>query len=322
MAVHCFSPILGKRLRITRLDECGNVPAIGTANSWIATDGFITVNLSSEIEDGAEIVQKNASGGLCVNEKLNNSFKRFNVELTLCGVNPSLLSFVTNAQTYADYAGDIAGFKIAEGAITNKFALELWTGLAGQACSNSNVASGYLLLPLVQAGQLGDIEVGGENAINMTMSGGYTIGDNNWGTGPYNVVYNASQVASKLPTALDDGDHLLLIDTALAYPPTACDPQPMPTDVTAPVGGTLTATGTGSTRTLTVAGASDAGAGLNATPYRFSWDNGVTYSAWQTAAAFTTPILTAGTYTAKAQIRDAAGIPNVTTITATNFTIT
>lgn len=194
MATHCFIPVLGKRLRVTQLNNCG--VAVPTTGLNVVTDGFVTVTLSSEVEDGVEIIQKNASGNLCVNEKRSDSFKRFTVEIEFCGVNPSLLSMVSVAKAYADYAGDVAGFTVGEGAIDKNFALELWTGLSGQAClpGQTGEASGYLLLPYVGAGVLGDITIDGENAVTFSLTGAATKGGNQWGRGPYNVLVGAGGV--------------------------------------------------------------------------------------------------------------------------------
>lgn len=190
---HCFTPVLGKRIRVTKLDNCGRVPAPAAADSLIATDGFITITLTSEVEDGTEIIQRNAAGALCVNERMNSSFKRFSLEIEFCGVNPSLLSLVSNAKPYSDYLGDVAGFTVNEGELTKKFSLELWTGLTGQACaSGTQEASGYLVLPYVGAGVLGDITIDGENAVTFSITGAYTIGGNAWGNGPYKVVYGGA----------------------------------------------------------------------------------------------------------------------------------
>lgn len=232
MPTKCFAPLLGKRIRVTRLNECGAYPAPGTTDSVIATDGFISVSLSSEIEEGTEIITKKASGALCVNEKLADSFKRFTVEIEFCGVNPSLFSMVTNADPYQDYAGDDAGFVIGEGEIDSFFALELWTGISGLACEPGvEEASGYLLLPFLVGGVLGDLEINSDDAISFTVSGAYTKGGNAWGVGPYDVLRDESTppgVDAPLPTALDPLDHLLLIDTGVAPPPSSCDPGPMP----------------------------------------------------------------------------------------------
>lgn len=229
MATHAFIPVLGKRIRVTRLDNCGNPPEGAEEESLLATDGFINVALSAEVEDGTEILVRNAAGNICVNERLSNSFKRFNVSIEFCGVNPSLLAMVTNAETYLDYAQDVAGFTIPEGAIEKDFALELWTGLSGEACApGTEEASGYLLLPFVRGGTLGDLTIDGENAVTFTLEGAYTKGGNAWGVGPYDVLMNEDNAGAPLPTPLDPLDHLLLVDTALAPPPSAVDPQPMP----------------------------------------------------------------------------------------------
>jgi hypothetical protein len=239
VATKVFIPVLGKRIRVTRLDNCGAVPAAAEEDAWLATDGFISLSLTSEIEDGTEIITKKADGSLCVNEKANNSFKRFTLEMEFCGVDPSLLSFVTNAEPYTSGSGansDVIGFTVAEGAIAKKFALELWTGLSGQACeAGDEEAGGYLLLPYVQAGVLGDITVDGENAVTFSLTGAMTKGGNAWGTGPYKVHMVASQTPgtpgtpSVLPTALDTADHLLMLLTGVAPPPNSAGPQAMPT---------------------------------------------------------------------------------------------
>lgn len=190
MTTKCFTPLLAKRIRVTKLDSCGRYPAPETANSYIVTDGFVTVSLSAEVEDGTEIIVRNGAGQLCVNERLASSFKRFNVEVVFCGVNPSLLAMMTNAEEYLDCGGDVAGITVPEGDLEKAFSFELWTGMAGQACAQGvDEASGYVILPFVQAGVLGDLEFGGEDAINFQLTGAYTKGGNAWGRGPYDVVY-------------------------------------------------------------------------------------------------------------------------------------
>lgn len=223
MPTHTYAPVLGKRIRVTSLDDCGTVTAESMS---IATDGFITVTLTAETEDGTEIIQRNASGQICINEKLSNSFKRLTVAINFCGVNPSLLAMTTNVTPYEDWDGDVAGFTIPEGEIEGQFALEMWTGLSGTACEPGQVdeASGYLLLPFVKNGTLGDIEIGGESAVNFNLTGAYTKGGNGWGTGPFDVLRDDDSAPAPLPTALDPYDHLLMIDTALAPPPVATSP--------------------------------------------------------------------------------------------------
>lgn len=86
------------------------------------------------------------------------------------------------------------------------------------------------------------------------------------------------------------------------------DPDPDPADTTAPTGAVLAVTGAGSagsTRTLTVTGATDAGVGLHGQPYAFSMNGGSSWSSWQSANAWTSGVLTAGTYQPRVRVRDA-----------------
>ena len=221
MATHQFTPVLGKRYRLTTLNAAGRVDE---DSQQIVGDGFVTVTLSSEVEDGVEITQRKFTGGLCVNEAGAPSFKHFTLETEFCGVNPDLLTGMTNAEPYLDAGGDVAGFTVPEGTLDKAFALEIWMGLASASVAEGeDEASGYLLLPYVRAGVLGDIEMGGEDAVTFSMTGATTRGGNGWGVGPYDVVYAAGEdggapVPSALPEALDPLDHLLLMDTGLAVP--------------------------------------------------------------------------------------------------------
>lgn len=229
MPTKSFTPIRGKRIRVTQLDDCG---AIIPTSQQIVTEGFVTVSLSPQVEDGTEITLRNASGAICISERGNPTFTGFDVEITFCDVNPSLLSFVTNAEDYEDYSGDIAGFTVPEGEITGKFALELWTGIAGVACGDDGAeASGYMLLPLINAGTLADMEIGGEDAITFGLTSASTRGGNTWGVGPYNVLLDAEEESAPapLPTALDPLDHLLMVETFVAPPPSADEPSMVPT---------------------------------------------------------------------------------------------
>lgn len=234
MPTKTLTPIRGKRIRVTELDECG---AIIASSRQAVTEGFVTVTLSAEVEDGTEIVVRNANGAICVNELGNPSFKNFGLEIEFCEVNPAILAMVTNGEEYENYAGDIAGFTVPEGEISGKFALELWTGVAGVACGDDGAeASGYLLLPLVAAGTLGDLEVGGEDAITFSLANSTTKGGNTWGVGPYDVMLDGGDpeadppvagAPAPLPTALDSMDHLLMVETFVAPPPSADDPTPV-----------------------------------------------------------------------------------------------
>lgn len=104
-------------------------------------------------------------------------------------------------------------------------------------------------------------------------------------------------------TLLSTGDGWLGFTSGMFAAPTV-------PDTTSPTAGVLSAsTITASSFRLTVTGASDDVA-LDAQPYRFSLDNGGTFSNWQTSPDFDAASLTAETvYTCIHQVRDAAGNP-------------
>lgn len=215
---HCFAPVLGKRLRITQLNDAGDVPPNA---KQVTTEGFITVTLSPQISEGTEIVQRNANGSICVSEKMADSFTRMTVQIQYCGVLPGALTLTTIAEPYRDANSELSGFTLPEGELTEKFAVELWTGVSGESGS-----FGYMLLPFVQGGLVGEISVDSENAINFTLNNAYTKGGNAWGTGPYPVVSDGNG-ESVLPSPIDEDVHMLVIDTSVAPPPSQCGMFPV-----------------------------------------------------------------------------------------------
>lgn len=224
MTTHTYAPLFGRRIRVTQLSGSGSP----TGLNYFVTKGFVSVSLSAETEDGAEIIQRNANNELCINEKLSSTFKRLTASVRFCGVNPTLLSWMSNAETYQDYAGDDAGFTLSEGLIEGFFALELFTGLSG-SLGDAN-AGGYGLLPFLTKGTLADLTFDGENAVDFTIENMQSVSGNQWGVGPYNVVMNgdATPAAAPLPTALDPLTHFLLLDTAVAAPAETAVPTIVP----------------------------------------------------------------------------------------------
>lgn len=230
----CFSVVRGKRIRATRLDECGAPPDPETEDSQVTSSGFISVAYAMEYEDGDEHIQKNADGELCINDRSCDVFKRVSVTITLCNVDPDLINLLTGNPSEVDAAGENVGFRISENAGCDNFAFELWSGIPSQDCdSEGGRPYGYLLLPYVTNGTVRDITV--ENGPTTFEVQAWTKGNGDWGQGPYNVV---TAEDGTTPTALDDpilnGQHLLLRETLLAPPDATCGYQAMPEAPTTP----------------------------------------------------------------------------------------
>lgn len=236
MANICYPIVRGRRLRATRLDGCGN-PVLGP-DSVVVTGGFISVALTANIEEGEAINVTNANGDVCVLDQPPPKFQDYSVVVTFCDVNPVLFNLMSG-QPLVLNGEDTVGFRMnsAVDAADSGFALELWTGVPSDACEVGAGASyGYMLLPFLQGGVLGDFTV--ENAaINFTLTGARTKKGSGWGVGPFDVVMDAG-TPGPLATAIDTDDHLHLERTTVAPPEADCDPVALGVPATGATAGT------------------------------------------------------------------------------------
>lgn len=237
MANVCYPMVRGRRMRATRLDGCGN-PVLGP-DSTIVSSGFVSIALTANIDEGEEINVTNANGDTCVRDTPCPKFQNYSVEATFCDVNPSLLAMMSNQPVFEN-DGDVIGFDMDDeiSACDAGFALEVWTGVPGDACDPGQTGQsyGYILLPFLQGGVLGDFTI--ENAaITFTLTGAATKKGNGWGVGPYDVLLTGG-VPSPLPNPLPTTRHLRTFRTALAPPEADCEPQELGTLATGATAGT------------------------------------------------------------------------------------
>lgn len=238
MSSQCFSLVRGRALRVTRLDGCGRV--LFGANSQVTTEGFISVGLTANTEEGESISVTNAAGKVCILDEPSPSFTGYSIEVSFCGVDPELFSLMTGQKVVLNAAGtDAIGFRMNSGISLGDsgFAMELWSNVPVAACDASGGSSyGYFLVPFIQGGVLGDFTV--ENgAINFTLSGATSKDGNEWGAGPYDVVRDETGVAGPLLTVLDSKDHLHMQLTTVAPPAATCGAEALGTPATGATAG-------------------------------------------------------------------------------------
>jgi hypothetical protein len=213
-----FPLVRGRVMRVTKVDGCC-APVYGPDNQ-VVTEGFVSVALTANVNEPEEISVVNAAGKTCVRDPGCPEFQGYSAEITFCEVSPCLFSLVTGQPSVTDSEGEIIGFRMNTGISTcdSGFALEVWMGVPGVACSGDAGAFGYLLLPCLQGGVVGDFTI--ENAaVTFTVTGAATKDGNGWGVGPYDVVEAAGGgAAGPLPDPLDPDDHLYVIFTTVAPP--------------------------------------------------------------------------------------------------------
>jgi hypothetical protein len=227
MVTRCASYVRGRMMRATLLDECGNV--VFGDESVVTSKGFVSVGYTANIDDGTEINLPNAGGERCVYAAAVPAFLSYTVEITFCNVDPDLYAMLTGQRVLVDALGDVVGFTMdsAVSALDSSFALEVWAGSTGGTCASGATGNyGYLLLPFVQGGVLGDFTIEND-AVTFTISNATTKDGNMWGVGPYNVVLGVGAVPSPLADPLLSTDHLALLLTGVAPPAEECGVRPL-----------------------------------------------------------------------------------------------
>lgn len=220
MTTECLKPLRGKVMRVTKLNACGGYTA--GAASVVVSKGFVSVAQTANYRDPDEYEVVNANGELCVNERGDSQLKWLDLVVTLCDVDVEMINLMTGSPLVLDDAvsPNNVGFRTREN-VTAHFALEIWTDLAGAACVGSTQKYGYVLLPWVRSGTVGDVTI--ENAAASFTVNARTSAGSQWGTGPYNVRNTAVAPApAKLLTAIASNDHRHIEVVTLAPPSPAC----------------------------------------------------------------------------------------------------
>lgn len=219
-----WAPVRGKRMRLTRLNNLYGPDTVGTQAMGISS-GFVSAKIAPQYDDGQKVQQFNANGDLSINEPGQVTLLNVQADLLFVGVDPDLFTLITGQQEVLDGTGAGVGMQLAGGIpVTYGFALEVWTGVAGNSATvaaGQGTAWGYLLLPFLYGGKVSDFTI--ENgAANFTLATVSREGST-WGAGPYNVVdTNASGTGpatpGKLTTVIGAKTHTHLQYTTIAPP--------------------------------------------------------------------------------------------------------
>lgn len=204
------STVRGRRVRATRVDNCG-VPVYAN-NAQAVSKAFASVTYTANTLDNEGIDARDADGEPGIYEPGRSKFVSYGVEAVFNRVDPEFFSLVTKQRVYRNEAGDAIGFAVNSDVDTEieGFALELWAGTPDGTCEPGSAQEyGYFLLPFLKGARLGDHTI--ENgAVTFTITGATTRPGNGWGSGPYPVM-TVGGVPAPLLTPLEAADHKLLI---------------------------------------------------------------------------------------------------------------
>lgn len=226
MTAVCYTPFKVPRVRVTKLNSCGQV--VTGSCSQVVTDGIISIEMTKNYEDREEFFIKNGDGLFCVRETNPPILKWIDLVLTFCNVDPDLVFLTANEPLYSsdDAAATKTGFSTAENSVSNvNFAFEGWTRLSGSGVPcTGGTEFGYVLFPWVVEGTVGDMTF--ENgALNFVINA-RTRSLSLWGTGPYNVDLSDAAGTLNNPirmlTPIASDQHHRMFITRLAPPAASC----------------------------------------------------------------------------------------------------
>lgn len=271
----CFSLVRGRAMRVTRLDGCGGV-VLGP-DSAVVSEGFITISLTAQTDEGTTISVTNAAGNICILDEPCPKFTGYAVEVAFCGVNPDLVRLMTGQASVLDGEDEPVGFRMntAVDACDSGFALEMWSNVPAGACEpGAGTNYGYFLVPFLKGGVIGDFTLAND-AVNFTLSGARSKDGNAWGVGPYDVDDDGAGGTGPLLLAMDPDDHLDMHLTTVPPPSTDdCGAIAVGVAATSAVAGTpATLVPANSYAPLNLAAAIAAGAAFVASPLT-AWTTG------------------------------------------------
>lgn len=216
MAAVCASVLKSCLAKFTRLDSCGT-PVVGPA-SVLVTKGYISVAATSQIEAGTETTLKNACGEVCISNRDCDQFKRYDLDMKFCLIDPELLELISNTRILQNAALSSAGFAAGETTQCDNFSLELWNPITPATCDPLNPLPlwYYFAFPQVSGGILGDITFE-DGPLTLDVKG-FTKGAGAlWGRGPSCVLTAATPSLST--------DHLVALITDVQPPAPVCGLQ-------------------------------------------------------------------------------------------------
>lgn len=207
-------------IRLTRLDECGT-PVPGPDNG-IVFDCIASISMSPQYDERDEVLYRSARGTVCARKPACSILTSIETTLTVQAISPEFIELMTGSPVYLGAGGDPVGWDDCQVDCNRSVALEFWAETIGGECvTGAAVPYLYGVLPWMQGGVIGDIEIGSE-AVELEYTAS-TRNNGNWGTGPYNVQDGVGGTPGRLLTPLGDTCHRRMFTTLVPPPAASCD---------------------------------------------------------------------------------------------------
>lgn len=221
MSSICATPIRGRKIRLIKLDSCGNV-VTGAGSAMVIMDGFISIKVTPQYEDGTEVVKKRADGSLCVNDKSNPQIKFAQVDGDWCVLDPDAIVIMNGSRLLTNGATGTGMMMSLLSAISARWSLEIWQDVYGVNACNAQGQQQYVYwaFPNVHNAQIQDFTAQNDSLEWKEQAEAQGAGFS-WGTFP-----TANSPNSYLGTNIVNfGDVFGYNITSVAPPAASCGAQ-------------------------------------------------------------------------------------------------
>lgn len=240
MPITCetFAPTYFERLRLTRVDNCGD-PIYGRDTTWVV-DTPVSVQVTRNMQEAETTSLTLPDGRVCRSVTRPARLLNHTIAIGLCSVDPALMVALNESNTPVhDYLFRIVGWDETMRGGNTGVAIEGWMPLPSDGSSACDIPSdpgdlvgegrwGYIGFYHVT----GFIETGdvtyGTDATAFTITGTANP-RSGWGTGPYPVQLNPGAPPSPgpfiTPVPGDTAKRVMNID--VAPPDVTCGPMPL-----------------------------------------------------------------------------------------------
>lgn len=181
--------IQGVSIRVTRLDASGNL--LNNPGDSYTTSAFMRMSFTPEYEEGDEIVEKSASGVICVSYKAPDTLKRVTLEVAICEPDPELTELMSgglllrkNLGTYASPNRQSIGWAapaVGDDPSGLGVAIEVWSFAVKDGKRAATLPYFHWVFPYCRLRQSGDRVI--ENGMLATTFEGYGLGNVTFDTG-------------------------------------------------------------------------------------------------------------------------------------------
>ncbi|MEU2510170.1 hypothetical protein ABZ621_36530 [Streptomyces sp. NPDC007863] len=233
MATECVRLARGRRIRLTRENECGAV--VEGPNSTLTTDAIVTGTITPNYADPTEISILNGNGDECISDRSRPALRWLDINLNVCVWDPWFINLVTGDPVVVDDATptpNTVGWSIDTDLTGSaNFGMEIWSNITGQACDpGGNPKYQYWLFPWVKDAQWGEWVPYQNDGITATFTARAVAGGA-WGVGPYDDVLRSAVTPATLTpllTPIGATQPMRTITTSAPLPAVACGATVLP----------------------------------------------------------------------------------------------